>query len=400
MTTVEHYLRRRAERTTAIARRVDGCVTAREIVQQPWTWMRTAELLSDAAPEDLRDLSGLKTIVFCGAGTSDYVGRTVAPAVRYRRGIPAYACATTDIIAEPDRALPIRRPALMVHFARSGNSPESCETLRVALSEDTDAIRHWIVTCNPDGQLAQLALRHPRSYSLTVLPPETHDQGLAMTSSYTNMVLAGYWLADPDGLMSLTAKLARCAEDLIDTESDRISDAVGGSLERAFYLGTGGLHAAATESALKMQELTRGTVMTQSETFLGFRHGPIAALSERALVVAFLSASTSHARRYERDLLAQVADTPRILVGEDCDAPSVPTDTIVSPHGYSDVPDEFRAPIAVVVGQMLGVFRAIALGIDPDDPAGPNGSYSRVVQGVTIHPHVEADGSGMPGDRE
>lgn len=42
--------------------------------------------------------------------------------------------------------------------------------------------------------------------------------------------------------------------------------------------------------------------------------------------------------------------------------------------------------IYILYGQILALYKSIALGITPDNPC-PSGSVNRIVQGVTVHPY-------------
>ena len=57
-------------------------------------------------------------------------------------------------------------------------------------------------------------------------------------------------------------------------------------------------------------------------------------------------------------------------------------------------PDDYLSPAYVIVGQSLGVFKSLSVGLKPDSPS-EKGVISRVVQGVKIydHPAFYADGS-------
>lgn len=386
MESLEGYLSRRSAHRNALARRVGESHTAREILQQPWTWRHTAaQLYREAEKLD----ASIVTILLHGAGTSDYVGRSVSDALRAHKGRLALAIPTTDFTLRPRDLFPPQGKASMVHFARSGNSPESAETLRIGLEVFADRASHWIVTCNADGELAAIARKHPDRCSLTVLHPATNDRGLAMTSSYSNMVIAGLWLSLPTLLPTVAELLAQAVERLFDAQSDALFDIAGRGFERGFYLGDGALHAAALESSLKMQELTRGEVITKPDSYLGFRHGPISALTERSLVVAYLS-SNPHIRRYENDLIRQLRTGTLVLVGEGISDDLRERAALCLDHPeLAEIPETHKAPFAVAVGQLLAAFCAASRGIDVDNPAGKDGSYSRVVQGVTIYPYAE-----------
>lgn len=391
MESLDGYLTRRGNEANALARRLSLGHTPREILQQPWTWRTTVAQLK-SQHESLEAAlweEKPKVVLLCGAGTSDYVGRSVQEAVRKYRQVEAVVAPTTDFVLRPRAFFPLEGEGLMVHFARSGESPESLETLRIGLELFGSRSRHWVVTCNPLGALARAAREHADRCALTLLHEATNDRGLAMTSSYSSMTVVGLWFADPSRSFHIVERLAATAEFLIEKHADTLAEIASEDFQRAFYLGTGTLEAAAIESALKMQELTRGEVMAQAETFLAFRHGPISALREGSLLVGFFS-SNPHVRAYEEDLAKQLPTRTRLFV---CDE-ATPTlqhagDVLIEVPGWKAIPDTHKAPTAVLVGQLLGFFRAVALGLNPDDPAGPEGTYSRVVRGVTIHPYRE-----------
>ena len=72
---------------------------------------------------------------------------------------------------------------------------------------------HLAITCNQNGQLARL----PRVKSI-VLDPRTNDRSLAMTSSFSNLVLAGLGIAEGEVL----AKQLPHIVDRVKQRSSRI----------------------------------------------------------------------------------------------------------------------------------------------------------------------------------
>jgi tagatose-6-phosphate ketose/aldose isomerase len=123
-----------------------------------------------------------------------------------------------------------------------------------------------------------------------------------------------------------------------------------------------------------MLEMTDGRVPTFAESFLGLRHGPLCAVRRSTLLVGFLS-RTEPSRSYERDLLKEVEEKQlepfRLTVGPGGDVD-------VDLEGEEDV------LVGVVVGQLLGLFRSLSLGLSPDAPSS-SGVISRVVRGFRIH---------------
>jgi tagatose-6-phosphate ketose/aldose isomerase len=144
----------------------------------------------------------------------------------------------------------------------------------------------------------------------------------------------------------------------------------------------------ATESALKVLELTAGRIQTMSESALGLRHGPMAAIDEQTLFVAFLSGE-ERVRRYELDLLEEVgrkhlANTRVAVTTEPNSAVDDVAEHVLVHTPPLTIPDDYRPPLDVMFGQLLGLFFSLRCGLKPDCPS-PSGAISRVVQNVLIH---------------
>src|SRR5690606_22086409 len=138
------------------------------------------------------------TLVLTGAGTSDYIGQSVTDLLRERLNTAVLSWPTTRITASPGSFFAGGRSRIMVHFARSGNSPESLAVLDIALEHHADRIRHVVITCNAEGELAKRAQRNPDEVFLIVLDDASNDRGLAMTSSFSTMVVAAQSIAHLD----------------------------------------------------------------------------------------------------------------------------------------------------------------------------------------------------------
>ncbi len=373
--------------------------TPAEIAQQPEMWRDTAQRFIAAAPairEQIEQI-GLPAspaeIVFAGAGTSDFVGRGVVGPVSAALGTRAIACPTTDIVTHPEYAFPSDRPALMVSIARSGNSPESVAAVEIALAERPN-VRHLIITCNADGALAKMARQQGDRACVVALHPRTNDRGLAMTSSFTSMVVASLGLAylgARDGYRSAIDRLATAGERVLAAAPDVCAALAKRKPGRACFLGSGALVGAAVESHLKLQEMTDGKLICFWDTFLGLRHGPRAAIHGDTLVVCFLS-SDPQVRRYELDLIRsnreqKIGLAHLILADRASEEIAGLADSVVAydSDGALGLPDHLLPPVATIVGQLLGLFASLEFGFKPDTPSA-GGVISRVVEGVTIYP--------------
>ena len=368
--------------------------TLREIMQQPYTWIETARNLAPRAGELRSALAHVTAaghrglVALTGSGSSLYAGECLAPGLQAALGIPVQAVASGEILTHPQGRVPGTTPCLLVSFARSGNSPES-EAVLDGL-RGVASCRHLVITCNRLGRLAARGAADP-GMTTVVLDDKTCDRSLVMTSSFTNMVLAGRFLAltgEPAEYEARALRLAGLGAQVLLRHGDALAAAARAAYTSAVYLGSGGRYGSAREAALKMLEMTSGRVKTFAETYLGLRHGPMCAVDEEALVVCFLSADEV-ARAYEADLVRELGrkglGARKVLVGAD-----VPPDLVSSGDVVVDVPglgavDDDDAPVLdVLVGQTLALFRCMATGLRPDSPS-DDGVISRVVESFEIH---------------
>jgi tagatose-6-phosphate ketose/aldose isomerase len=109
--------------------------TLQEILQQPETWLSTGNQMHTLAPKLIDLLQGVKAIVLTGSGSSEYAGESIRSALQKRMGTTTYAVGSGELLTDGTSLLPVERPALMVSFARSGDSPESIGALSMMLHD-------------------------------------------------------------------------------------------------------------------------------------------------------------------------------------------------------------------------------------------------------------------------
>lgn len=368
--------------------------TAREIAQQPRVWRELGALLADAAEEVDAFLAPLLArpdlrVVLTGAGSSAFAGALLAPALAAATGRRVDAVATTTIVSDPGATFVEDVPTLLVSFARSGGSPESVAAVALA-EEQLGEVWHLLVCCNLDSDLARTFAGDARAFVLPI-PPETHDAGFAMTSSFTSMVLACWSaLTGPAAAPAALGRLAVAAESLLaaSTEVDALADH---RWSRVVYLGSGPLAGLAQEAALKLLELTAGDVLGYHESPLGFRHGPKAVLTDDTLVVVLRSVD-DYTSRYDDDLVAELgaALDPRQLVvlGARPLPPEVGAVAGWTWHaeGLDGLGDAQVAVVHAVFAQLFALRSSVVRGLTPDNPF-PSGEVNRVVRGVVVHPY-------------
>lgn len=377
----------------------NGTWTAREIAQQPETWKKTLKLIKDRKDEIKAFIDPLLAdpnldIIFTGAGTSEYVGNALFSFINTCTGFRAKSYATTDLVETPQNYLNKDAKTLLVSFGRSGNSPESVGAVQVADAVCGKNVYHLFITCNKDGALAKAAASRDNALDIN-LAPETHDQSFAMTSSFSNMMLAAMLCFRLDHLLETEAQLEDVilrGEHFLNHGYKACEDLVKSyDFNRIVYLGANVLKGIAQESQLKICELTAGQVTTTFDSPMGFRHGPKSVINDNTLTIIYIS-DDPYQRQYEVDLVKEMAAQKK---GNKLVA--------VAARKYDDIKDlvdlyvDFGLLFAkdnmylafdyILVAQVIALFKSISLGITPDNPC-PTGEVNRVVQGVTIYPFV------------
>ncbi len=374
--------------------------TFNEIHQQPAMWRKELAALLDAQDEIRAFMHQYLTpetdIVLTGAGTSAFIGDAIEPVMRgmWRnvRAVP-----TTDLITHAEYLLDAERPLLLISFARSGNSPESVGAVKLA-NKLCKNVAHIYITCNKNGKLAKdvqgdnVQCTKESNKLLLLLPEETDDKSLAMTSSFSTMLLTCLMLGHIDTLeqdKEMIEKAVKNAEAVIAGYEEQLKEIASRPFERGVFLGSGALKGIAEECHLKLQELTDGAVVCKYDSFLGFRHGPKAVVNSKSMVV-YLMTDEEKVMRYERDLVRQVDANNKpvaqviVISGRDPEMEEVKADLVVK-MPYSKAETDFYGIVPyVLVGQLLGYYASLAHGLNPDAPS-VSGNIHRVVEGVTIY---------------
>jgi glucosamine--fructose-6-phosphate aminotransferase (isomerizing) len=181
------------------------------------------------------------------------------------------------------------------------------------------------------------------------------EQSVAQTRSFTSMqviasALAGA-LRDAD-LTALSALPSAASELLTHSRESMTALARDGSISSFFFLGSGPLFGMASEGMLKLKEMS----LTASEAYhaMEFRHGPMSMCDPAAAVIALLSPERSE---LEQAVLRDIEPTGARLVtiGTDAEIPA-------------QIPSWATPALYLLPLQLLALERALAKGLDPDNP--------------------------------
>ncbi len=359
--------------------------TAKEIAQQPQTWRETAQLVANSNlgtflnPLIERAKLGQLRIIFTGAGTSAFIGYVIAPLLQEKFQCVVESIATTDLVSSPEQFLFPEIPTLLVSFGRSGDSPES-----IGAVDNVDRIvkdaYHLVITNNRNGALFKASADNPKAEAIA-LPDCTHDQGFAMTSSASNMMLAALLSFAPEHFSNKWLEnVIIASKTLLEKDAKTIENFAREGNERIVYLGSGAFQGLARECALKLLELTAGDCLGFFESQMGFRHGPKSLVQDKTMIVLFDSCNP-YTALYEKDLHQELVNDQK-------------AQRIVHLNGQNmefnftldDLDDAGRVFPFLVFGQLYAFYSSFFSGITTDNPC-PTGEVNRVVKGVTLYPY-------------
>ncbi len=369
--------------------------TSWEISSQPVLWRQTWEYILKQQYDLQKFLDPIFAIhelvvILTGAGSSAFIGEALQGPFQKHNQVLTRAISTTNLVTHPELYIQRERPTLLISFARSGDSPESIAAVNL-VNELCTQVYHLIITCNGHGKLAQE--KNKKNNLVFLLPPETNDKGLAMTASFTSMLLSGSLISMIDQNKDLecqVSQLINYGSNILQNYSEKLFQVAKKDFYRVVFLGSGPLFGAARESHLKLQELTNGRIICKHDTFLGFRHGPKAVIDKSTLVI-YLFSNNKYVQQYEKDLVAEICSQDlgmySIGVSESRMERNYCLDLdIILGDGHRTVNEAFLSVCDVLPAQILGYYKSIGLGFNPDNPSS-TGVISRVVQGVKIYPY-------------
>jgi glucosamine--fructose-6-phosphate aminotransferase (isomerizing) len=335
-----------------------GKHTLEEIHSQPQTWRKTLALFQDLSEKQLPEMAqNLDQVLVSGCGSTHYLSIWAARAIQESTGLVSVPVPSSELWLSPENWFLPKRNQLLVPVSRSGTTTETINAVKTftqAYPGET-----FVVSCYPDAELARIA-----DGGLYV--PHAQEQSIAQTRSFTNMMLGAAYLVEQQVREDIPQTLASRAEALQQRWDGTMREiAQDDRLKRFFFLGSGRRYGLASETMLKMKEMSLS--YSEAYSFLEFRHGPMSMVTDQSLVIGLLD-SVNYPQEIKvlqdmKELGAQI-----LALGSENIKP-VPEwiDTFISfpveDLGiYADV--LYLPPL-----QMLAFERALANELDPDNPA-------------------------------
>jgi glucosamine--fructose-6-phosphate aminotransferase (isomerizing) len=336
-----------------------GEYTYSEIMGAPDA-LQAAVARADGCKEDVRRLldEGYEEVVFVGCGSSLYLSEAAAAFYRHALGVNAMAVAASELALYIGVYFPNRRRTLLVAFSRSGETSETLAAVEAFRRQGFGKI--VAITCTPESRLAAEA-------DIALAVPEADEKSMVMTKSFAGMLMAVEW-AGASALKPELLKHLRGVPDAARESLARHEEAVERigkrrELGRFAFLGAGPNYGVACEGMLKMTEMTR--VPSSAFHPLEFRHGPKAAVDSSTAVVLLVSDT---GRAWEAGLASELKALSAVgVVLAPGSAPEFSWDCVLEVG--TGIPEVVRPLVYVLLLDLLGYYRAMELGLDPDVPA-------------------------------
>lgn len=367
--------------------------TGREILGQPKLWTEVYNKLKNQKDEiqnfftreNINPESNIN-IILTGAGSSAFIGEITQYAFQKAGFKNTQAIPTTDLVTHFTDLVDTSRPLLLISFGRSGNSPESKATVLLA-DKYCNQVSHLIISCNKDGELAQYA--NKSNTFAFILPSAAEDQGLAMTGSFSGMVLAATLISninEVEKFESVVSKISSIGSRILKENLELLNKISYKDFNRIIFLGDGPLLGCARESHLKVQELSDGICLGKFDSFLGFRHGPKAIVDNKSLLIYLLS-NDQNVVKYQSDLIEQISlqdlGLHSLAIGS-IDDVEKNVDSYIKIDQLNELPEIYLSIPYILIAQIVGFLKSKSLGLNPDTPS-QNGAISRVVEGVKLY---------------
>jgi glucosamine--fructose-6-phosphate aminotransferase (isomerizing) len=328
--------------------------TYNEILSQPDAWSAALEVLRSqtAALREFYHAGEFEAVLFTACGSPYYLGLAAAAQMNQFAGPVARALPASESWLTPRLAYRPGQKTLLITLSRSGETSETIRACQTFRANGHGAV--LTLTCNPGASLTQAG-------HLNLVFPSGQEESLAQTRAFTTLFLATTYLAalwaSQENLLNELTRLPALCQSLISNHQS-LTHALGHNptLDRFYFLGSGVRYGLACELSLKMKEMS----LSHSEPFhvLEFRHGPKSMATAGSLVIGLIDEAN---QAQEMAVLNEVAGLgAQVLSISERD-----TDVAFN----SDLSEAARQVLYLPIGQLLAFERAIAKGLNPDQPA-------------------------------
>jgi glucosamine--fructose-6-phosphate aminotransferase (isomerizing) len=248
---------------------------------------------------------------------------------------------------------------ILVAISRSGTTSETIAAVK--RFREAGRGRVVVITTCESTPLTMMG-------DLVIAIPAGQEESVAQTRSFASMYVAGMavavQVAGRKDLVKSMVRLPALGAQILE-EYQLLARSIGEdlALDRFYFLGSGPRYGLACETNLKMKEMT----LTHSEPFhfMEFRHGPMSMVTRSAAVIGMRSDA-------QREQEQAVLNEMRSLGGKVVPMAESEADLCFN----SGLPEVVRNVLYLPPLQLMAFYRAIAKGLNPDQPQ----NLSKVVE--------------------
>jgi glucosamine--fructose-6-phosphate aminotransferase (isomerizing) len=340
--------------------KTNSSITYREIYRQPPSFKAINDTLTEifkTLDEVFGSGENYDELIFTGCGTSMYLAQASAQAFSAYNAVPSRAVPCSELFFFPETYVKGRK-VLVLPITRNSCTSE----VRMAI----DRVRAYpfvktlAITCDK---------RSAEYNDYMILSPDTAEDSVIMTRSFTSMVYLAVIMAMYEG--GKKDKILQMKDyDKISVELLEKMDAITKqildehpNLNLFITLGQGVYYGIANECMNKMKEM--GLANSEAYYSMEYRHGPMSLVDENTLIVTL---ANPHTLDTDAKLLTQMNSYGAVTVAIGDKVSQAMPDAVYSlDMGYGF--DEMQyAGVIGFIGQFLGYHISMIKKIDADSP--------------------------------
>lgn len=297
-------------------------------------------------------------LIFTGCGTSLYLAQAAAHAFASCTDIPAKGMCCSELYYFPETYVGKGKKVLVLPITRKSYTTE----VRMAIDKvrTFEGVKSLAITCDADSA---------KYNDYMILSPETPEDSVIMTRSFTSMIylsviLAFYAGGKKEKIQAMKDYAAQSEEFL--KETDKLAKRIVSEhpeLNLYITLGQGIYYGIANECMNKMKEMS----LSNSEAYytLEYRHGPMSLVDDKTMIILLANEATTDG---DAKLLTQMKEygVVTLAIGNTASEDFKDADyTLDMNYGYDSLQN---AAMIGFIGQLMGYYMAEQKGLNADTP--------------------------------
>lgn len=336
--------------------------TEKELFSQYEALQKTYEYMSGSSDsiKNFFEKASFKSLTFIGCGSSYSLCKSAASSIAFRTGLKTNVIAAGDLMINFPFYRELVKDTLLFAPTRSGSTSEVIKAVKMAKQE---AGALCISVCTKENsELSGLA-------DFNIILPWALDDSVCQTRTVTNLYFANLFLA---GLIAGDKILIDELKSTVENGNKYIKKYTGTlkaisdsrTWNKVVVLADAELEGIAEEGALAFKEICQ--LQSNYYHILDVRHGPAVLIDNKTLVIV---ACTPFEDSYQKALIMDQKAKGALIVTVSSKEENIwggdHNITVPAYNNYSAVGVPF-----IFVPQALAFFKALATGVNPDEPNG------------------------------